>query len=473
MRYALIDNSTLTAVQRVLGGIPIKNKHLIDADILALESFIQAILFYDKIVSLDDYKEEYRSSRQDYFGNLLLYKPSETGYNSLLLKAKELTESIVPCVEAGTFTDGDFKPFFDQLRMNTTFTWNLQSSVYYLNMKMLESVGGLDLPKYNTLSSMIFAELIDNQRVTNNNNTSKAFLYDASGTRINSTYVLTNKKGEQVELGGLSNQVKAFFAGLNWLSLRTVLYSIAAKELGADLILHPIRNAFQVNLLSKLHSQDPSVFRPILNAMNGVAHSTVNKVFATTQPVVLSQPLPMFTAWLAGKTRDPHKFIETAYEIRMDKSFLQARQQLIELEQMVLIEDRRGFLSNANKLIGEVSRQMERICEKFGVHTPKGVALSAPIFAWNVSVLATGLSPVPNFSGEIRQLDFLKDIIPAKGFKAVYRNMLHDLNEISSLSEYHDIISSKVVLDKESGYFGVKQEERRFSGRESYFKIPM
>jgi hypothetical protein len=245
---------------------------------------------------------------------------------------------------------------------------------------MLESVGGLDLPKYNKLSSMIFAELSDNQRVIKNRNTSKALLYDSRGKPISSDYVLTNKEGRKVELGGVSNQVQAFFAGLNWLSLRTAFYSLAAKELGADLILHPIRNAFQVNLLSKLSSHDPSVFKPILNAMNGVVHKTVNQVFENTQPIVLSQSLPMFTAWLAEKTQDPHKFIETAYEIRMDKSFLQARQQLSELEQMLLIEDRSKFLLKANKLISEVSGQMQRICSKFGVQTTKGVALSAPIF---------------------------------------------------------------------------------------------
>lgn len=49
MSRAIIDNATLTAVQRLLGEIPIYNKHTIDGDILAFETFIQAILFHDDI----------------------------------------------------------------------------------------------------------------------------------------------------------------------------------------------------------------------------------------------------------------------------------------------------------------------------------------------------------------------------------------------------------------------------------------
>ncbi len=113
MRYALIDNSTLTAVQRILGEIPIKNKYTIDGDILALENYIQSILFYDKIVYLDDYKDNYCISREKFFNNMMKFKPCEIGYQSLIKTTKGLTEDIIPCVEGGKFTDEDFKTFLN------------------------------------------------------------------------------------------------------------------------------------------------------------------------------------------------------------------------------------------------------------------------------------------------------------------------------------------------------------------------
>ena len=43
MAYALIDNSTLTSVQRILGKISIRDKEIVDSDISAFENLIQAI----------------------------------------------------------------------------------------------------------------------------------------------------------------------------------------------------------------------------------------------------------------------------------------------------------------------------------------------------------------------------------------------------------------------------------------------
>ena len=59
MTYALIDNATLTAVQRIEGHILTKSKDSIDTDIVAFENYIQSILFYDRIVAVDDYIPEH------------------------------------------------------------------------------------------------------------------------------------------------------------------------------------------------------------------------------------------------------------------------------------------------------------------------------------------------------------------------------------------------------------------------------
>lgn len=50
MRKALVDNATLTAVQRLNGDILVKNKYDLDGDILAMEGLLQAILFLMKFI---------------------------------------------------------------------------------------------------------------------------------------------------------------------------------------------------------------------------------------------------------------------------------------------------------------------------------------------------------------------------------------------------------------------------------------
>lgn len=470
MRYALIDNSTLTAVQRLLGEISIQNKHVIDGDIMAFENLLQAILFYDKIFYLDDYKEQYRYSRREYFKTILPLVPSEIGYKELIREAKGITEGIIPCVEGGKFTDDDFAPFFKQLRMNVLFNWEMSSSSYFLNVKMLEGVGGLDIPKYSKLSSMIYSELSDKSS-SKEIKKSKPLLYDSRGQAISSDYTVYDKEGDERETG-ISKPVEAFFAGLNWLAFRTTLYTLAAKEFGVDLILHPIRNAFQVNLLSKMYAGDQSVFEPIIQSMNGIATSTVNRVIASTQPIVLKHTLPMFTVWLANKNGDPHKFIQTVYELRNEKPFVEARAQLIELEELIHNGNPK-FIKKTNELIMEVQKQMKRICVRYGIETPQGVPISPVVSVWNMSTIMSGLPQVPKLSLDIKALDFLRDLIPKKGFAAVYKTIIEDLTQIGRLGKYHDIITSKINLESEAQYYNAKVEQRKYERYKSSWKIPM
>ncbi|HCN9521598.1 TPA: hypothetical protein N6876_003946, partial [Escherichia coli] len=63
MSYALIDNASLTAVERTLGDILVKNPDTINGDLVAFENLIQAILFYDTLICVDNYKKEYRDKR--------------------------------------------------------------------------------------------------------------------------------------------------------------------------------------------------------------------------------------------------------------------------------------------------------------------------------------------------------------------------------------------------------------------------
>lgn len=467
----MIDNSTLTAVQRIMGGIKIKNKHVIDGDILALEQYIQGLLFYDKLVCLDDYKAEYRDSRIDFFPDVLHIRPSEEAFLEALSASKKITESIVPQVEGGAFTDKDFAPFFQQLKMNVTFTWDINTSVYYLTMKMLEDVGGIDIGKYSKLSSMIFDELKDTI-AKNDIDGGKAILFDSKGNPITSGYKVESQGGKE-EDADFSRQVKTFFAGLNWLSFRTVLYTLVAKNINVDLILHPIRSSFQLNFLSRLHYDNSTLLQPILKSINDAASTTVNKVFSITQPFVLSNELPLFVAWIAEKTKDPHKFVEYVQEMRQEQTFVQARKQLDELEGIINEGDNQKFMKQSNKLIASIQYEMQRILINYKVSTPQGIPLSPFISGWNMTTVATGLPTLPKFNANVKALDFLRDLLPKKGFSSVYRSLIKDLTSIERLGKYHDIITMRVNLDKDAGFMNVKTELPRYAKSKSWWKSPM
>jgi hypothetical protein len=475
MRFALIDNSTLTGVQRLLGRISVRNTLCVDMDILCLENLIEAILFYDRVAVVDDYKRKYRDQRRTTFPNLLNLTPTNIAYDQIISRAKEITEGIIPRVEAGQFTDGDFRPFFDLLKMNVTFTWDMRSSIYFLTQKMLEGVGGLDLEKYSKLSSAIFFELYDKRRTEQTNGANEDFvLIDRNKRMIEDSdeFKIVDIHGIKQDAGGLAHQTRMFFAGLNWLAFRTIFYTIAANSLGIDLFIHPIRHGFQANLLSKLSRQDIAFFKPLIDAINDSANQTLNKVLAPTQPFVMKQKIPLFVTWFAHKVGDPRNYIETAYELREEVPFRKARKRLIELE-MALSENNSKAISEANKILREVEKTLSKIETKYYVTTDQGVSTSNLITLWNVSTLATKLPSVPNLSIRIPQLEPLKHLLPQNGFKAIYRTLVSDLVGVSRLGKYYDIIASRIRLDEHSDTYYEKTEDVRFKDFQAYWKIPM
>ncbi len=62
-RRILIDNATLSGVERITGASQTLNLNYIANDILCLEKLVTAILFSDQLIGIDDYKDEFRSKR--------------------------------------------------------------------------------------------------------------------------------------------------------------------------------------------------------------------------------------------------------------------------------------------------------------------------------------------------------------------------------------------------------------------------
>jgi hypothetical protein len=470
MRYALIDNSTLTGVQRLLGQIPIKNKLIIDMDIMCMESLIEAILFYDKILIIDDYKERFRSSRQKAFPHFMSIGDDILPLNDLLASTISISEGIVPRIEAGRFTDGDFKPFFEMLKMNVTFTWDMHSSEYYLTMKMLSGDNGLGLEKYSQLSSAIYSEVTDKFRSENSAlNDVEPILIDRYGKHISSDYCITDKSGSEKSIG-IMRRTQTFFDSLNWLAFRTIFYTLAANNLKVDLFLHPIRHNFQTNFLSKLNQSDNSVFRPLIDSMNKRANKTVNTILGELDPFVTNQEIPLFVNWFAQKVGNPDRYIEYAFQLRTEKAFVEARRRLIDLEMCL---ESNNFTREANSLIIEVNKSLDTVLSKYGASTSQGVSISSFITLWNLSTILKPLPKVPNIDLRIKELEFIKHIIPQKGFKSVYKSIVSDLSQIGRLGKYHEVISSKIILDKEAASYYEKEELSRYANAKSGIKVPM
>ena len=472
MRYAVVDNATLTAVQRLLGDIPIYNKHAIDGDILAFETLIQSILFFDEVYYVNDYKAEHRDRRNQYFNYLGQLNIDTESYTALLRETTKFSDDVIPQINGGVFTDADFKPFFELLKMHNIFTWDMSSSVYYLTQKMLAgSKNDIDIEKYSKLNQMIFSELND---CSGERPTQKSIIVDSKGVPITQRHIVTDKECKPQE-AYVGKQTELLMANLSWLAYRTIFYTLAAKETGGTLILHPIRNAFQINFLSRLFPQSHEVYRTLISALNRPVEATVRSIFAPTQPLIAKYPLPMFSVILTAKTGNPKEAINAAFHMKNEGDFVEARRCLSEIEQLYAMEKPQKATLAANKLNLHVKTLLERINAKYYVTTPQGLSLSPIITAYNLgtTITAGSFPTIPNYSAKIKFLDRVKDLIPQTGFNAVYKSLINDLTQIGKLGGYHDMLTAEVAYHKDSGFYTSKTEDSQYIHAKSYWKIPM
>ncbi|MGF7143813.1 hypothetical protein HNQ56_002243 [Anaerotaenia torta] len=472
MRRAIIDNSTLTAIQRLLGNIEVCNKHTMDGDILAFETLIQAILFFDDVCYIDDYKQQYREERASFFPFLGQVNIDEKNYEVLLRETDKLSNNIIPRVEGGVFTDNDFKPFFELLKMHNIFTWDMSSSVYYLTQKMLAgNHNEIDIEKYSKLTQMIFSELQDNSAKKQVNT---SVILDSRGKPITSDYTVIDKEGN-VREAHIGRQTELFMANLSWLAYRTIFYTLVAKQMGGTLILHPIRDAFQINYFQRLFPQKPNWCQTLIKAMNVPVEETVKLVFASTQPVITKYTMPLFSAAITEKSGNPKDAINVALHMKEEGAFVEARRKLLEIDELFSEDKSQKAIREANKLVNHVEILMKQICEKYYVSTPQGVTLSPIIQAYNIgSLFSQGVLPsIPNFSAKIGVLGKLKDWIPQTGFNAIYKSLINDLTSIGKLGKYHELLTSQVVYNEDANYYDSKMEDKKYMKLKSNWKIPM
>jgi len=137
MSYALIDNASLTAFQRTVGDVVVRNPDTINGDLVAVENLIQAMLFYDELICIDNYKEEHQAERIKKFEFIRFLPNDKFNLPEIEKKSKESASNIRPEIRGGEFADEDFKELVGMLKLNMVCTWDMRTSVYYLTMKML------------------------------------------------------------------------------------------------------------------------------------------------------------------------------------------------------------------------------------------------------------------------------------------------------------------------------------------------
>src|SRR5580704_2859542 len=135
-RLILVDNATLSGVERLTGQSQTLNLNNIDNDILCFEKLITAILFSDLIISVDDYKDNFRSERLKKFDFIDFLKIEPEVYSALTRDAADFAKSMAFSFD-GSKPAGDVVSFFESLRIDPQLRWDIFVSSEYLTLSFL------------------------------------------------------------------------------------------------------------------------------------------------------------------------------------------------------------------------------------------------------------------------------------------------------------------------------------------------
>lgn len=472
MTYALIDNSTLTAVQRISGQALTKSNDSVDTDIVALENYVQAILFYDRVVAIDDYIPQYRDARIAEFPNIDFLNKSDLNLDEIEATAFEKSRELHPKLKGGEFVNEDFKNLIELLQTHIVCTWDISSSVYHLTLKSL-SDNDQDFEKYGNIAAAIFSELGDAQE-SGNRTSGNVELLDRFGNPISKGYKVPGARwGDGESSGEASGAIKAFVASLVWLANRSIFYSLSAKYLQADTFLYPIRQAYQQSYISQTCNYGMDYPRHIVEHFSTSISEDLIDIQSAGLATATSTSLPMFSAWLAKQTGDPAQIVNAAYNIRNNPELVEAREQLREVRRLFDESDIGSANKAVGKIIADINKGSNDIRIKYGLQTRQGLPVTKLVHVYNTYAALNSLPKVPGYNFKVKIPEFLYNLRQPKGFRSVYRNLTDDLSTVWSLGEARDILGSRVAKDKQAIAYSPKQEQPRYRNAHSPFKSPM
>ena len=100
--------------------------------------------------------------------------------------------------------------------------------------------------------------------------------------------------------------------------------------------------------------------------------------------------------------------------------------------------------------------------------------ITSPIIkAYNIGASLNKLPTMPIMNYKIGTPKFVKKVYNYSGFGGMYKAIISDLTSISKLGKYHDMLSSKVLLDRDAAYYNIKEENSIFANAKSYWKVPL
>lgn len=447
-RLILVDNATLSGVERLIGESRTLNLNNIDNDILCFEKLITAILFSDDLICVDDYKEEYRSQRLRKFDFINFLSVDTNTYAELSENAAEFAKGLAFEFE-GSKPAGDVVSFFEALRLDPQLRWDVFLSSEYLTMSLLvrdtREVG------YETAIDSVFR----NESV------------NADAITSGDGHPMTVSVEGHPEIGDIKGLVRAFASGnsnykgpasrsllerlvfgYGWAAERSHFYNAIAAREGADAYLAPLRDAF-CESCCRLESK--TQVSSLIEVLKSRSQDTLAKIVDASGHARFAIKLPFFTAYLISTSDNPKQCLNRVLELRNHSDFRDCRDILQNLSHLST-HDR---YNEVNRILKLLEQSCESLLKTYGISTPNGIPIS----------LSFGLSGIS--AGASLKLDRLFAPYRNRPFARIFRNIAQDMLSVERLGGLYDKLRSSIREHRDATYPRIAVTPKVMERRES------
>jgi hypothetical protein len=430
-RRILVDNATLSGVERLTGESQTLNLNNIDNDILCLEKLITAILFSDSIIGVDDYKDSFKSQRLKKFDFIDFLNIERETYNALARDAADFARSMAFSFD-GSKPVGDVVSFFESLRIDPQLRWDLFVSSEYLTLSMLvNDTGNI---RYETAIDSVFRnENADGNAVSAGENFSPTVSVERHPEITDVKAIVQAFASGNSNFSGSASRslLDRFVFGYGWTAERSHFYNAIASVNEADAFLAPLRDAF-CESCCRLESR--SQVNSLLENLKSTTQEALVKIVDPSGRAKFAMKLPFFTAYFISKTDFPKQCIDLALQTRNNMEFRECRVILHNL----------AHLSTQDKYkeVNHILRFLEQSCislmKKYAI-APEG-SLQA-----SISLGLSGLSV-----GTSIKLNQLFRHYRNRPFARVFRNVAQDMLNVERLGGLYDKLCSSIREHKEA-----------------------
>lgn len=450
---AIVDNATLSGVERLLGVSEIKNLNYIDNDIACFEKLITAILFSDQIIGVDDYKDKYRSARLKRFDFIDFKNIEDENYREISYKAAEFARSMTFSLENAK-PAGDVVAFFESLRLNPQLRWNVFVSSEYLTLTYLTS-DKWDKTHELAVDTIFRSEETDAKLVAADTEYQPKLVVSGRSDIQNLkdlVHAFADSNAQFVSEDGKSALTRAFF-GFGWAAERSHFYNSVAYLEGANAYLAPLRDAF---CESCCRLDYPSQTEGLLASLKDNTQQALASILTPSGQAQFAMRLPFFTSYLISQVENPQQSIELAHDLSAKKEFKECRTIIHNLSHLSAADR----TAEINSIFKYLEQSCEKLMKKYCVSTGNGLQFS-------VSLGLTG--PSMSAGGKLSQLFRPYRNSP---FARVFRNIAQEMLNVERMGELHEKMCSSVRQHKDARYSDVSTTPKFMERRENDYGRP-